>query len=452
MNKLEVVLMTLALAACSGNGHGDTGDANPDAGNSDSGGSGGGGGGRAHGSGGRTGTGGGGSGGLGAGGTGHSGAGGGGGAGSGGAPGDDAGTTMTMKTQCSAPVVAKNPGNSCPSGDPVTLKATLVKDGFDTPIFVTYVPGESDHLLVVERGGMVKRLDLGSGDVSMFLDVSDRSLPASGNDEFGLLGLAVHPDFPDDPRIFLNYVTDPNMDDTSMNYYGHTNVSSFEAKVDGSSADPKSEMVLVNFGQPESNHNGGMLAFGPDGCLFIGAGDGGNSNDTGTGHEPGGNGQALDTPLAKILRIDVDDPSSSAPGNLKATYKHIWDYGIRNPWRFSFDRDTGDLYIGDVGQGAVEEVDVEPKGAGHKNYGWPIGEGTKCLGGGMSCDLTGLISRSRTTRTFKISSTAWSAATSTAAARSSRCRAGTCTETTDRPARSPRSCGTARSAARTRSS
>jgi glucose/arabinose dehydrogenase len=135
-----------------------------------------------------------------------------------------------------------------------------------------------------------------------------------------------------------------------------------------------------------------MLAFGPDGCLFIGAGDGGNGNDEGTGHAPGGNGQSLDTPLAKILRIDVDDPMSAAPGNMGGGNKHIWDYGIRNPWRFSFDRETGDLYIGDVGQGAVEEIDVEVKGDGNHNYGWPIGEGTKCRGGGdpSGCDLSGL--------------------------------------------------------------
>src|SRR5262249_3730577 len=152
--------------------------------------------------------------------------------------------------------------------------------------------------------------------VSTFLDLTDRSLPAGGNDEFGLLGLAVHPDFPDDPRVFVNYVTDPDTDDNMMNFYGHTNVSSFEASVDGESADASSEMVLVNFGQPQSTHNGGMLAFGPDGCLFIGAGDGGNSNDQGNGHAQGGNGQLLDTPLGKILRVDVDDPGSAAPGNM----------------------------------------------------------------------------------------------------------------------------------------
>ena len=184
-------------------------------------------------------------------------------------------------------------------------------------------------MLVVERAGFIKRLDLSSGEVTTFLDVSDKSLPASGNDEFGLLGMAVHPDFPDDPRIFINYVSDPDSNDMSMSYYGHTNVSSFEASIDGTSADPNSEMVLINYGQPQSNHNGGMLAFGPDGCLFIGAGDGGNSNDQGTGHAPGGNGQSLDTPLAKILRIDVDDPSSAAPGNLSGgNPAHL---GLRHP-------------------------------------------------------------------------------------------------------------------------
>jgi glucose/arabinose dehydrogenase len=123
-----------------------------------------------------------------------------------------------------------------------------------------------------------------------------------------------------------------------------------------------------------------MLAFGPDGCLFLGSGDGGGSGD------PNGNGQRTDTPLGKILRVDVDNPTTAAPGNLAgAGYPHIWDYGIRNPWRFSFDRMTGDLYIGDVGQGAWEEVDVEPKGSGGHNYGWNEAEGNHCYGG--SCTL-----------------------------------------------------------------
>jgi glucose/arabinose dehydrogenase len=134
-----------------------------------------------------------------------------------------------------------------------------------------------------------------------------------------------------------------------------------------------------------------MLAFGKDNCLYIGSGDGGNGNDTGSGHSAGGNGQDLAKPLGKILRVDPDNPEERAPGNPTGpAYEHIWDYGIRNPWRFSFDRDTGDLYIGDVGQDALEEISVAPRGVGDHNFGWPIAEGEECRGGGGGCEMDGL--------------------------------------------------------------
>jgi glucose/arabinose dehydrogenase len=123
-----------------------------------------------------------------------------------------------------------------------------------------------------------------------------------------------------------------------------------------------------------------MLAFGPDGCLYVGAGDGGGGGDTHASAQcPYGNGQCLDTELGKILRIDVDHPGTGAPGDLAgAGLPYLWDYGLRNPWRFSFDRATGDLYIGDVGQEAWEELDIELAGTGHRNYGWRITEGKHC--------------------------------------------------------------------------
>ena len=155
-----------------------------------------------------------------------------------------------------------------------------------------------------------------------------------------------------------------------------------------------------------------------------------------------------------MLRFDVDNPTQAAPGNMTGGNPHIWDYGLRNPWRFSFDRDTGDLYIGDVGQGAWEEVDVEAKGTGHKNYGWKVAEGNHCRPGEAGCDRPMSIRwrlRSTSTRTAA-ATTASSAASCTAAARSRRSRAGTSTATTARAARSARSCGTATGAAPTRRS
>jgi glucose/arabinose dehydrogenase len=213
---------------------------------------------------------------------------------------------------------------------------------------------------------------------------------ASGNGEYGLLGLAFHPDFPEDPRIFLNYTIDSAGGDPPGSF-GRTRVASYEVRSDDpDSVDLATEQVLYEMVQPQGNHNGGMLAFGPDGCLFVGTGDGGNSNDMGSGHSSQGNGQDLDNGLGKILRIDQDDPENAPPGNMSgAGEPMIWDYGIRNAWRFSFDRETGDLYIGDVGQGAREEIDVSPKGVGNVNWGWPILEGTAC-GPIGDCDTDGL--------------------------------------------------------------
>ena len=315
-----------------------------------------------------------------------------GGTSSSGAGGDDgggeadggAGSNATGQgTTCKAPVVADKAGNECPVDDPVALKATLVKDGFAVPVFVGHAPGDANHLYVLERRGTIQMLDLDTKETSMFLDLRDRVISSSGDGEMGLLGLAFHPDFPKDPRFFLNFTTDAEGGGNAAT----THIAAFEVKDDV--GDMSSETVLLDFQQPQANHNGGMLAFGPDGCLFAGAGDGGNSNDVGNGHTGGGNGQSLDTPLGKILRIDVDDPKKAAPGNLGMGLPQIWDYGTRNPWRFSFDRKTGDLYIGDVGQNLHEEVDVEPKGDGHKNYGWPIMEGLACLGG-SGCKMDGL--------------------------------------------------------------
>ena len=223
------------------------------------------------------------------------------------------------------------------------------------------------------------RIRVVEGDGSLreapFVDLSGRIL-AGG--ERGLLGVAFHPDFATNGRLFVHY---------SRAGDGATVISELTAAPDHQSASAASERILLTRKQPFANHNGGQIAFGPDGYLYIGLGDGGSEGD------PSGQGQSLQTLLAKLLRIDVDAPSGQgrqyaipadnpyAAGGLApgAGLPEIWAYGLRNPWRFSFDRDTGDLYIGDVGGGVREEIDRQPaRSAGGQNYGWNIYEGSQC--------------------------------------------------------------------------
>nr|MDQ3957927.1 PQQ-dependent sugar dehydrogenase [Actinomycetota bacterium] len=214
-----------------------------------------------------------------------------------------------------------------------------------------------------------------------FLDVSDRT---EGGGEQGLLGLAFHPRYPDNGRFFVNY-TDTN-GDTVIAEYRRSRRRYGQAR-------RASERILLQVDQPFSNHNGGGLEFGPDGFLYIALGDGGSAGD------PQGNGQRKDTLLGKILRIDVgprgadgyaipeDNPFAGQP----TARGEIWAYGLRNPWRISFDRRTGDLWIGDVGQGEWEEVNREPAGsAGGLNYGWNVKEGRSCYPAGSDCTVPGV--------------------------------------------------------------
>jgi len=245
-----------------------------------------------------------------------------------------------------------------------------VADGFNDPLFVTTAPDSSD-LYVVEQGGIIKVVRDGQVLDQPFLDI--HSLVTHGGNEQGLLGLAFQPDYPSDARVFVDYT----------NTSGNTTVASY--RVVGGIADPSSAEVLLSVKQPASNHNGGMVVFGPDGYLYIGLGDGGASGDR------FGNGQSTDTPLAAILRVDVSGSTGYAipPGNpFTGGAPEIWDYGLRNPWRFSFD--SGLLYIGDVGQDHYEEVDVAPADHGGLNFGWPITEGLHCYKPSRGCDTTGI--------------------------------------------------------------
>ncbi len=254
-----------------------------------------------------------------------------------------------------------------PLGD-MSIGFELVTDGLSQPLFVTSAGDGSGRLFVVEKSGLVWIIRDGVRSTQPFLDMSSA---VSTNSERGLLGLAFSQSFAEDNLFYINY-TDKD---------GTTTISRMTAS--GDSAVAGSEQVLLRIKQPYANHNGGMLAFGPDGYLYIGTGDGGSGGD------PHGNGQNTAVLLGKLLRIDVardntavrDTEYGIAPDNPFANTpraaREIWAYGLRNPWRFSFDRKTGDLWIGDVGQDAWEEIDFQPADSvGGENYGWNAYEGT----------------------------------------------------------------------------
>lgn len=262
---------------------------------------------------------------------------------------------------CHAPMPNESPGNACYGSPPPTLTLTEVASGLERPVFVTHAPGDASRLFIIEQAGTIRILKDGELLTTPFIDLSGKTrLASQAQGERGLLGLAFAPDYATSKRFWVDY-TDRG---------GNTVVEGYTANADGDTANADSATPLFAASQPAGNHNGGMLAFGPDHCLYVAMGDGGLSNDAFN------NGQNAGTPLAGILRFDVDNPSDTmgAPGNM-LEHPHLWNYGLRNPWRFSFDRQSGDLYIGDVGQGAWEEVDVEPRGVGGRNYGWPCEEG-----------------------------------------------------------------------------
>jgi glucose/arabinose dehydrogenase len=264
----------------------------------------------------------------------------------------------------------------------VPVEVTVVASGLSAPVDVTNAGDASGRVFVVEQAGRIRIVRDGGLVDRPFLDITGRI--KSGGEQ-GLLGLAFHPDYPTDPRFFVDY-TDRD---------GNTVVSSFRVSAaDPDQADPGSEAILLHIDQPFPNHNGGAVAFGPDGMLYIGMGDGGSEGD------PQGNGQRLDTLLAKILRIDVDGTGSATsyrvpPDNPFLTtagaQPEIWLTGLRNPWRMRFDPATGDLWIGDVGQNAWEEIDVARAGAKGLDYGWNIMEGFHCFDPPEGCDQTGLM-------------------------------------------------------------
>ncbi len=306
---------------------------------------------------------------------------------------DSPGTSATASPATATPAPSGSPSTSpvaSPTASPsaaldlATLSLALdpVVDGLDAPLYLTHAGDGSGRRFIVEQGGRIRIL--GTDDTlapSPFLDISDR---ITSGGERGLLGLAFHPDFgPGNDRFFV-YYTDLD---------GNEVLSEFRLGLDADAADPDSERILLTMQDFAGNHNGGWIDFGPrDGFLYVATGDGGGGGD------PEGTGQRLDTHLAKILRLDVEggDPYGIPEGNpysagTRGELPEIWSYGLRNPWRASFDRDTGDLWIGDVGQGSREEINVEPAGSsGGANYGWSVMEGSICFRS-ESCEQEGLV-------------------------------------------------------------
>jgi len=274
-----------------------------------------------------------------------------------------------------------------PSSDPsvapsasFALELRPFAEGLASPTFLTHAGDGSGLLYVVEQEGRIRTVDpIGTVGEAPFLDIADR-IVAGG--EQGLLGLAFHPDYPDDGRFFVMYTSAED---------GANTISEYRATDGVAAAD--SERILLAIPDFAVNHNGGMVAFGPDGYLYAGTGDGGGGGD------PQDNGQDPFALLGKILRIDVDGeaegekpyaiPSDNPFADGATAASEVWASGMRNPWRFTFDRETGDLWIADVGQGQWEEVNAEPAGQGGRNYGWSIMEGPDCFEAD-SCDQAGL--------------------------------------------------------------
>ena len=273
------------------------------------------------------------------------------------------------------------PGKAVAAG---ALTTQLVADGLSQPVLVTAPPGDRERLFIVEQGGRIRTVYNGQVLPTPFLDIA--GIVRSGGEQ-GLLGLAFHPGYAASGLFFVNYT------DNS----GNMVVARYSRTADPNIADPASAMTILTIDQPFANHNGGCLAFGPlDGYLYIGTGDGGGAGDL------LGNAQNRRSRLGKLLRIDVDavapfgipptNPFGPSADPQDATLDEIWALGLRNPWRFSFDRQTGDLYVGDVGQGSREEIDYQPgSSSGGENYGWNIREGTACFSPSAGCDAGGLI-------------------------------------------------------------
>jgi glucose/arabinose dehydrogenase len=289
-------------------------------------------------------------------------------------------TVQAELATAAAPTAADNAVATPTTGTtgPLSLALRQVAQGFQQPTFATHAGDGSGRMFVVEKAGRIRILRGNAVDEQPFLDITDR-VGSSGSEQ-GLFAVAFHPNYRTNGQFFVNY-TDEN---------GDTVIARFRVSNDPDRADVGSAATLLRIDQPEANHNGGQIAFGPDGYLYIGMGDGGGAGDR---HGPIGNGQNGEALLGKILRIDVNGqaPYGIPPHNpfvgRAGMRPEIWATGMRNPWRFSFDRATGDLFIADVGQNETEEIDFEPaRSPGGRNYGWNVMEGSGCFRPTSGCD------------------------------------------------------------------
>jgi glucose/arabinose dehydrogenase len=295
---------------------------------------------------------------------------------------------MRARTGFSALVLATLGALACgddptdPAG-PLALTLVPVDSGLDFSIFVTAPPDDPSRLLIVERGGRILLLKNGARQDSAFLNLTNRTSPATG--EYGVYSIAFHPDYANNRRLFV-YHADLN---------GDSRLSEFLAEPNRDHADPTSEQIVLIVDQNPANVlYGGTIAFGRDGYLYFALGD----TLTGDGSSALASSPSQDSASlhGKMLRLDVDQGSPYAvpPDNPfvgRAGWRpEIWSLGLRNPWRWSFDRSTGDILIGDVGEHEMEEIDREPAGTGGRNYGWPVMEGTLCYRPASGCSAAGL--------------------------------------------------------------
>ena len=273
---------------------------------------------------------------------------------------------------CSSP-----PGTAPPATTDSLRLVPVVTSGLSSPVYLTAPTGDTARLFVVEQSGQIRIVQHGQLLPAAFLDIHTRLV--SGGEQ-GLLSVAFHPNYGTNGYLYVNY--------TDLN--GDTRVERYTVSAaDSNLADTATHKLIIFIPQPYTNHNGGLVMFGPDGMFYIGMGDGGSVGD------PQNRAQSPDSLLGKLLRIDVDggDPYAIPAGNPFAASggaKEIWALGLRNPWRFAFDRSAGLLYIGDVGQGAWEEADVQPASQGGLNYGWRIMEGAHCYNP-ANCSSAGLV-------------------------------------------------------------
>jgi len=291
---------------------------------------------------------------------------------------DDGNTTSG--DGCSATCQLEDASAICagiPAVSGTAIKAVLVASGLAHPTYVTAPPLDPNRLFVVEQPGRVRLLKNGALQTAAFLDI--RSKVESGGSEQGLLSVAFHPAFETNGFFYVNYTSQPN----GTIGDGDTVVERYHASPTADQADPLSAQLVFTVHQPFANHNGGLNLFGPDGMLYVGMGDGGSGGD------PMGNGQNDASNLGKLLRVDV----STLPATPQRFAK-----GLRNPWRYAFDRATGDLYIADVGQNLFEEIDFVPAASltSGRDYGWNIMEGLHCFNPAdfgtplPTCTMTGL--------------------------------------------------------------